>query len=195
MKHLKKYPQYQNYLEKIFGGREESWALFSRIEKELPTFGSNTAAYAEISMRVTKETQFGRMKSRNLPELLSVICDGSEIYKNKLIEIGNSRTSVTSKAKSKYNVTPSNVEKDDIADLGESTYMIKSEVNEDNWHICNMKSGYCSCPTGNTCAPCRHKSAVSKHFNVSEFSSVPSAMWTLPLHRHWENPGAAHVPD
>ena len=20
-------------------------------------------------------------------------------------------------------------------------------------------------------------------------------MWTLPLHRHWENPGAAHVPD
>ena len=91
---FEKYPQYQNYLEKIFGGREESWALFSRIEKELPTLGSNTAAYAEISMRVTKETQFGRMKSRNLPELFfRSICDGSEVYKNKLIEIGNSRTS------------------------------------------------------------------------------------------------------
>ena len=118
---FEKYPQYQNYLEKIFGGRVESWALFSRIENELPTHGSNTTAYAEISMRVTKETQFGRMKSRNLPELLSVICDGSEVYKNKLIRKGDSRTSVLEKAK--YNVTPSNVEKEDIADLGESKQM------------------------------------------------------------------------
>ena len=120
---FEKYPQYQNYLEKIFGGREESWALFSRIEKELPTLGSNTAAYAEISMRVTKETQFVRMKSRNLPELLSVICDGSEVYKNKLVEIGNSRTDQVLE-KAKYNVTPpSNVEKEDIVDLGESKQM------------------------------------------------------------------------
>ena len=120
---FEKYPQYQNYLEKIFGGRMESWALFSRIERELPTHDSNTTAYAEISMSVTKETQFVRMKSRSLPELLSVICDGSEVYKNKLIGKGDSRTSVLEKAKSKYNVTPSNVEKEDIADLGESKQM------------------------------------------------------------------------
>ena len=168
-----KYPQYQTYLEKNFGGRVESWALFSRIERELPTHGSNTTAYAEISMRVTKETQFGRMKARNLPELLSVICDGSQVYKNKLNEIGNSRTWVLDKAKSKYNVKPSNVKKEDIADLGDGTYMVQSEVNDDNWHTCNMKTGYCSCATGVSCAPCRHKSAVSKHFNVTEFSSVP----------------------
>ena len=36
-----------------------------------------------------------------------------------------------------------------------------------------MMTGYCSCVTGVSCAPCRHKSAVSKHFNVTEFSSVP----------------------
>ena len=73
---FEKYRQYQNYLEKIFGGRMESWALFSR---ELPTHDSNTTAYAEISMSVTKETQFVRMKSRSLPELLSVICDGWDV--------------------------------------------------------------------------------------------------------------------
>ena len=84
----------------------ESWVLFSRIERELPTHDSNTTAYAEISMSVTKETQFVRMKSRSLPELLSVICDGSEVNKNKLIEIGNIRTLVLEKAKSKYNVAP-----------------------------------------------------------------------------------------
>ena len=99
----------------------ESWALFSIIERELPTHDSNTTAYAEISMSVTKETQFVRMKSRSLPELLSVNCDGSEVYKNKLIGKGDSRTSVLEKAI--YNVTPSNVEKEDIADLGESKQM------------------------------------------------------------------------
>ena len=89
---------------------------------ELTKITKISTAYAEISMSVTKETQFVRMKSRSLPELLSVICDGSEVYKNKLIEIGNIRTLVLEKAKSKYNVTPSNVEKEDTADLGESTY-------------------------------------------------------------------------
>ena len=52
---FEKYPQYQNYLEKIFGGRMESWALFSRIERELPIHDSNTTAYAEISMRLQKK--------------------------------------------------------------------------------------------------------------------------------------------
>ena len=53
--------------------------------------------------------------------MLSVNCDGSEVYKNKLIGKGDSRTSVLEKAI--YNVTPSNVEKEDIADLGESKQM------------------------------------------------------------------------
>ena len=65
------------------------------------------------------------------------------------------------------------MEKEDIADLGDGTYMVQSEVNDDNWHTCNMTTGYCSCATGVSCAPCRHKSAVSKHFNVTEFSTVP----------------------
>ena len=74
------------------------------------------------------------MKSRSLPELLSVICDGSEVYKNKLIGKGDSRTSVLEK--SKYNVTPSNVEKEDIADLGESTY-------KQMWNVIILALVYC----------------------------------------------------
>ena len=64
------------------------------------------------------------MKARNLAEMLSIICDGSEIYKNKLIEVGNSRNSALEKAKSKYAVPPSNVTKDQIAELGEGIYMV-----------------------------------------------------------------------
>ena len=142
---FKKYPQYQNYLLKNFGGRVETWALFSRIEKELPTHGSNTTAYAEISMKATKETQFGRMKTKNLPELLSVICDDSDLYRNKLIEIGNGRSSILEKSKSKYSVAPSSVEKEDIADLGDNIFMVKSGYYEDIWYTCDMTSGYQSC--------------------------------------------------
>ena len=49
--------------------------------------------YAEISMKGTKETQFGRIKTRNLPEMLSKIIDNSAMYRDKLIEVGNNRFS------------------------------------------------------------------------------------------------------
>ena len=70
VKHLKNtYPQYQiqNYLEKIFGGRMESWALFSRIERELPTHDSNTTAYAEISMRLQKKLSVSLKDEKSEP--------------------------------------------------------------------------------------------------------------------------------
>ena len=35
-------------------------------------------------------------------------------------------------------------------------------------------SGYCSCPMGINCAPCKHKSAVAKHFKIALFSVAPS---------------------
>ena len=37
-----------------------------------------------------------------------------------------------------------------------------------------MKTGYCTCPKGINYAPCKHKSSVSEHYNVAEFSVVPS---------------------
>ena len=152
----------------------ETWALFSRIEKELPTHGSNTTAYAEISMKATKETQFGRLKTRNLPELLSVICDNSEMYTNRLIDVGNGRSSILEKAKSKYSVAPSNVEKEDIAELSEKVFMVNSGYFEDVWYTLDMSTGYCTCLEGVNRGPCQHKSSVSKYFNIPEFTVVPT---------------------
>jgi hypothetical protein len=169
-----KYPRYKKHLENTYGGRVETWALYHRIEHELPTHGNNTTAYAEVSMKATKETQFGRVKTRNLPEMLSVICDNSTLYKDKLIEIGNNRAAVLKRARSKYIGPESKTTKDQIADLGEGVFMVESEKHDDIMYTCNMKTGYCSCPKGVNCAPCKHKSSVSINFDTAEFSVVPT---------------------
>ena len=97
-----KYPHYLCHLKKSYSHRVETWALYSRLDRGLPTRGSNTNNYCETSMKTTKEVQFGRVRTFNLPELLQVICDDSAYYKNKLINIGNNRDTVLKQSKSKY---------------------------------------------------------------------------------------------
>ena len=87
--------------------------------------------YAEKSMKLTKETVFGRQKARNLPEMLNIICDNSDPYKNKLIEVGNNRSSVLRKARSKYAGPESKVTKEQIFDLGNGGYLVQSLKYED----------------------------------------------------------------
>ena len=169
-----KYPQFLRYLDQCYGNRPNAWATYSRIERQLPTHGSNTTAYAEVSMKLTKETVFGRQKARNLPEMLNIICDNSDPYKNKLIEVGNNRSSVLRKARSKYAGPESKVTKEQIVDLGNGGYLVQSLKYEDLWYTANMKTGACTCAKGINCAPCHHKSAISKHFNTAEFSVVPT---------------------
>ena len=40
--------------------------------------------------------------------------------------------------------------------------------------MCDVKSGYCTCPVGGNCSPCKHKSAVSKHFKEAHFTIAAS---------------------
>ena len=89
--------------------------------------------------------------------------------------------------------------------LGDSKFMVESENSKDTFYTCDMLSGYCSCPMGSTCAPCKHKSAVAKHFKIALFSVAPSsdpkmrAMYhfialgkVLPAHMY-RNIGDSHV--
>ena len=167
-----KYPQYLSYLQETYGGRHEAWGLYSRIERKLPTHGSNTNAYAEVSMKMTKEIQFGRTKTRNLPELLHTICDNSAIYVNKLIEVGNNRANLK-RAKSKYIGPKNKLTIEQTVDCGEGNYLVQSEQSEEVWYSLNMKTGFCTCPVGVNCAPCKHKSSVSTLYNIAEFSVAP----------------------
>ena len=53
----------------------------------------------------------------------------------------------------------------------DSKFMVESEKTKDTFYTCDMLSGYCSCPVGSTCAPCKYKSAVAKHFKIALFSA------------------------
>ena len=167
------YPTFLAHLAKLYSHRVETWALYSRVERKLPTRGSNTNSYCEASMKTTKENQFGRVRTFNLPEMLQVICDDSAIYVTKMIDIGNGRDTALKQAKSKYLGKESNITEDQIVDLGSDAYLVESEKTVNKVYTCNMKSGFCTCPVGSTCAPCKHKAAVTKHTGKAQFSGTP----------------------
>ena len=170
----RKYPQFLAHIQKSYGHRIETWALFVRKAKNLPTRGSNTNNYCEASMKTTKEKQFERVRTFNLVELLEVICDDSRIYQKKLIDIGHNRDTVQKQAKSKYIGKNSTLRRDQVVDIGGEKYLVESEKTEDKWYVLDMNSGYCQCPVGSTCAPCKHKAAVAKHFGKASFSVTPT---------------------
>ena len=41
------YSAFKFHIQKLYSHRVETWALYSRIERQLPTRGSNTNSYCE----------------------------------------------------------------------------------------------------------------------------------------------------
>ena len=77
-------------------------------------------------MKATKETQFGRIKTRNLPEMLSKICDNSAMYRDKLIEVGNNWSTLR-RARSKYIGPKTTLTTNQVHHLGEGCYIVFTE--------------------------------------------------------------------
>ena len=132
------YKNFQAHIQKLYSHRVDTWALFSRLERQLPTRGSNANNYCEASMKTTKENQFGRVRTFNLAELLQVICDDSAFYVTKLVDIGNGRDTVLKQSNSKYLGKTSKISKEQIVDLGENAFLVESETVEGKWYTCNM---------------------------------------------------------
>ena len=168
-----KYPSWLHHLQVAYFDREEAWAMFYRKEQNLPTHNTHTNNYVETSFLDTKEHQFHRQKCYNTPELLSIMMDKSEPYKQKLIELGCNRTTVLRYNNSRYNYISSSIQNKNIIDLGEGNYIVESETNKNKQYKVNMKSGFCQCPVGKSCGPCKHKSAIAKCKGVAGLSVIP----------------------
>ena len=139
----------------------------------LPTHNTNTNNYVEISFRETKDHQFNRQKTFNLPELLSIVMDQSENYLQKLIDMGCSRTDQLRYNHSRYNMIQSKIELRHIIDLGEGDYLVESEKSDKQYKV-SMISGFCQCPAGSNCGPCKHKSAIAKFCGFAGFNAIPT---------------------
>ena len=101
------------------------------------------------------------------------MCDQSSLYMDKLIKVGNNRTALLRNAKSKYAEPQIKITKNQIIDLEDGKFMVQSHLNEDKWYTWDIRSGFCECPVGVSSAPCWHKGAVAKYFNVAEFNVIP----------------------
>ena len=60
-----------------------------------------------------------------------------------------------------------------LALVSDNVYLVESENNKGEWYTCNLLSGYCSCPVGITCAPCKHKAAVTRITGKAQFTKTP----------------------
>ena len=66
------------------------------------------------------------------------------------------------------------IPKDEVYELeAGTTYMVKSQSKEDKFDL-DMRSGYCQCSLGSSSGPSPHKNAVQKHYNIAEFSVIPT---------------------
>ena len=156
-------------------GRVSVWATYIRLEKKSPTHGINTAADSENSFGITKDEIFEREKCFNFPDMLNLLLDeNSRHWTRKAIQIGNNRFSRFKGNKSRYFQKPSNIKKESIQNLGNKCFIVKSEKVEDLFYDVDMATGFCSCPSGRCCGPCKHKFAIAKYYKVAGFSVVPT---------------------
>ena len=171
----KKYPHYTKHLQEAYFKRKEAWAISVRSDKKLPTHSTNTSNFVEASFRITKDGQFNRTKAFNLADLLDILLDDSVYYKKRLLDIGNGRMGAFRNSKSRYLLKKeTKIRGDQIIEMGEFKFLVESEKNQETFYHVDMKSGLCECKAGENRGPCKHKDAITKFYNIAEFSALPN---------------------
>ena len=168
-----KYPQYVDHIEKAYFSRIEKWALYHRMELQLPTADVNTNNFVERSFRILKDMVFMRLKAYNLPDVTSILLsDGYKFYHTKLVDVGNGRFSVNTSASTQHATTT--YTKDQVVEICDSMFMVESSKDENVHYMVDMRNNFCECSTGKLGGQCKHKQAISVLHNVSELAVLPT---------------------
>ena len=85
---VNRHPNFVNHVDNDLLPRYKEWAMCERIKKKLPTHGNNTTNYVETSFGLTKNKIIDRTKAFNLCDTLDIVLDNSELYSEKLIDLG-----------------------------------------------------------------------------------------------------------
>jgi hypothetical protein len=154
--------------------RFSEWSVKERLEKKLPTHNQNTTNYVEYSIRMTKDTQFSRVKAYNLTDLLSICLDDSKLYTRRYIDVSNNHNyHLFTNQKSNYLHKKNKIDPNEIIQMSESEYLDPSENIKDKLYTVDMKNGLCQYPHRPLKGPCKHKGIVSHKYKMKNFEILP----------------------
>lgn len=163
------YPKVHAHIVSLYDRRQE-WALCCR--QDLPVRSNNTNNYCERAMRVLKDNILHRTKAFNVPQLLDFIVRRFEaFYARKLQDVANNR--LDNIRNSRFLPVATNIDVKNIKLTGPHVYDVPSEKLPGTVYTVNMFLGMCTCPQGNTGAPCKHQSAVMSHFRERSSNFLP----------------------
>ena len=168
------YPNFKKHLDEHVLPRKSEWSMKTRVEDKLPTHNCNTTNFVEYSFRNTKEDKFKRCKAFNVVELLRTCLDDSTFYSNRALDVAHGRNIwLFYNQKSRYVGGTGNLDKSKIFRISDDVFKVKSESTENKYYTVNLLIGSCECQVGRNYGPCKHKSVVSKNFNLYNFEVVP----------------------
>lgn len=135
-----KYPQFYTHISNSYLGRVQKWALYSRLELQLPTGGVNTSNFVEASFRVLKDFIFNRQKAYNITELLDVLfTENSSHYQRILVDVGNSRFNFTHTSKAQHKAVKTSIRQDQVHFLTDQLYLVESENDSQTLYTVDMR--------------------------------------------------------
>lgn len=112
-----------------------------------------------------KDIPLERTKAFNLPQLCDFITTNFEFYyKQRILDILLKRATKT--VISRYLPDEKDVTAEDIVQLNELEYKVKSQSDKNIAYIVDLLNFKCTCPQGFTGKHCKHQAAVVKKFNI-----------------------------
>ena len=163
------YPQFVAHVNNILSRRAE-WTLVDRLN--LSIRGNHTTAYCEAGMRILKDKIFHRLRAYNIVQLADFMLTRYEDYHMcRLTDVANNRLpsySVTSR----FYPNHKGISLDDVTSAGNDQYTVLSSRGVQTYDV-EMQLHTCTCPVGETGAPCKHQAAVVKKFGVASLNFLP----------------------
>ncbi|KAF3851917.1 hypothetical protein F7725_005272, partial [Dissostichus mawsoni] len=159
------YEKFLRYLDRLYA-RRECWALSYR--GSFLTRGNNTNNFAEAAMRVLKDKILQRTKAFNLPQLFDLLTSRLETYyEARIVDVALGRWESFQRAK--FLPQDGNIAALHIQQIEDKKFVVKGSTQT---YDVDMDLELCSCPAGQTGAPCKHQAAVMNSYScLSLFST------------------------
>lgn len=127
------------------------------------TRGQNTNNICEASIKVLKSNILQRTKAYSVVQLFHILAvELDNYYQNKILDVANGRAAQHLK---KNTLTAPELKKFAAKECGMHMFIVKN-LNNQNQYLVQTDIGVCSCPVGQSGAPCKHQKYVHAKYNI-----------------------------